>query len=736
MLQMGNQSRAFIKKHSNLERIYFRIIEWGTYLILFTPLILIKSYYFPYVVPKTIFFRLIVNIIFVAYVLLVLSNRKYLPKFNALTIAVAVFVGITTLTSFTGVNLGKSFWSTFERMTGILTFFHLFAFFIILINVFRERKHWERILTISIIVGVIESLYALFTNNPSSRSGGTIGNVSFMATYLLFDIFFAVILLFIKRGGWRIFYGITLLILLSPLFFSVELPRGALGAFFVGIVLLGLGYMLFSGKKLLKRLAPAVLVLVVLATIGISQTRFFKENFSADIKKELPGEARLIIWRMSFEAWKERPWLGWGQENFNIAFAKHFDPKLAGTGDLWYDRAHNIVLDMVVASGLIGLLSYLSIFVIAVFGLLKLCPKIIEKKNTLFPLGMVALLAVYLAQNIWVFDMISSYMIFFLSLAFVYFLIQGGNLQPLPQREGKTGRVFQFFGTVLIIITVFTFYFGNIQSARASHYTVLGVVFPLERAIPAFQKAIESSPMSIVETPEQFSRKVTDLVFDKNVDKELLKNGFELAAIEMKKSIDKSPLDFRAYLILGREYNSFYLLTQDKEKLEQAEIYLKKALEISPKNQQAYWSFAQNRLLQDKEEEAIDLMQKAVDLNPKFGESHWNLAMIYRAIGQHKLALEKVEDAEEAGYNWKEEMTDLKKVIELYQNVDDEEKLLELYLLAIEKEPKNAQFRAGLAVVYANLGQFDKARQLAEEAISLNPDFKAELEEFLRQLPK
>jgi len=242
--------------------------------------------------------------------------------------------------------------------------------------------------------------------------------------------------------------------------------------------------------------------------------------------------------------------------------------------------------------------------------------------------------------------------------------------------------------------------------------------------------------MSIVETPEQFSRKIADLVFDENQNKELLKNGFELAAEDMKKSISKNPQDFRLYLLLGRQYNSFYLLTQDKEKLEQAEIFLERALELSPKNQQAYWSFAQTRLLQDKEKEAIDLMQKAVDLNPQFGESQWNLAMTYRAIGQAQLALEKVKDAEEAGYNWKEDATDIKKIIDLYQSIDDEEKLVELYSLAVEKEPKNAQFLAGLAVAYANVGQFDKARQCAKEAIELNPEYTSQLEEFLKQLPK
>ena len=161
----------------NLEKLYFRIIEWGTYAALFTPLVFVKDYFFPFVVPKTIFFRIAVDVIFFAYILLAMSNAKYRPKFNALTVAVTVFMGILVLTSITGVNFERSFWSTFERMTGLLTFFHLFAFYIVLTSVFRERKYWERILSVSMLVGILICFYALMSTETVTRGGGTLGNI-------------------------------------------------------------------------------------------------------------------------------------------------------------------------------------------------------------------------------------------------------------------------------------------------------------------------------------------------------------------------------------------------------------------------------------------------------------------------------------------------------------------------------------------------------------------------------
>ncbi len=723
---MQNESKG------KLEKIYLTIIEWGIYLALFTPFIFLREYFFPFVVPKTIFFRIIVDLIFIAYILLAISNPKYRPRINALTITITVFLAILVLTSFTGINFERSFWSTFERMTGLLTFFHLYVFFIILASVFRERKYWERILTISILVGVLICFYVWTSGEAVTRGGGTLGNTSFLSAYLLFDIFFAIILLFIKKGWWKICYGLSLVIMLSAFFFNQEPTQGAIGPFFGGLFLLALGYMVFSGKKLLKRLAPMVLISVVLIGIGLSQTNFFNENI-IDLE-DVPGRDREIVWQMGVEGWQEKFWLGWGPENFNIPFVKYFNPELPATGDIWYDRVHNIALDMAVASGIIGLISYLAIFGVAIFGLLRICSKVVEKKNIFFPLGMASLLLVYFAQNIWVFDMISSYMIFFLSLAFINFLIEGEKPEMVPEKELKRGGYYSFIGALLIIVTIFTLYFGNVQSARASKFTVQGLFYPLEQSITAFQKALEVSPMSKFEVPEQLSRRIINLASQSDQNKELLEKGFGLAEEELKRSISQSPLDFRTYLFLGKFYNNLYQFTNDQKKLDLAEEILKEAAELSPKNQQVYWSLAQTRLFQGRQEEGIEFLQKAVDLDPQFRSSRWYLALTYKIAGKYELALSEVKEAERLGFNWKGNLTNLKQVIEIYKSLGDNNNLIPLYQKAIELDSKDYQLWANLADAYAKLGEREKAKMAAEKVLELKPEMAPQIEEFLKGL--
>jgi O-antigen ligase/Flp pilus assembly protein TadD len=721
----------FSPKKSALERISFLIVEWGVYVALFAPLILFRTWFFPYVSPKTIFFRIIVDIIFIAYILLVISSRRYLPKINALTISITVFIGVLLLTSLTGINFSKSFWSVFERMTGLLTIFHLYVFFIILTSVFRERKYWERILTVSIIVGALASFSALFSNDPSSRGGATLGNPSFLAAYLLFDIFFAIILAFAKSGWQRFCYIGLLSIMLWVLFFNPqEATRGAIGAFLGGVVILGIGYMVFSQNKLLKRLVPFVAIFIILAGLGISQTSFFKKNLM-DIR-DLPGPSRLVVWQIGIDGWRERPWLGWGLENFNIPFTKYFNPQLPLTNDIWYDRVHNIVLDMMVQSGIVGLMSYLALFGVAILGLLKICPKVVEKRNLFVPLGMIAVLLTYFAQNIWVFDMISSYMMFFLSLAFINFLISDKEEGPiLPQKN----QFIPILGGFLIIFAIISFYFGNIQPARASKFIVKGLSSPLEQGIANFQKAIALSPISITEATEQFSKKIDDFGFDQSQDKKTVENGFLLSAEALKKSIEENPQDYRLYLTLGRHYNNFFFFSYDQERLKEAEFYLDKAMELSPRNQQTYWSLAQTKLSQQKPEEVISLLQKAVDLEPRYAQSSWYLALAYKILGKNELALGKVQDAEKAGFNWKGDSDSLKKVIEIYQNLKDDADLVNLYPLAIAMDPQNAQLYAAQAVALANLGQFNEARVSAQKAKELNPGLAQDIDAFLNSLP-
>ena len=122
---------------------------------------------------------------------------------------------------------------------------------------------------------------------------------------------------------------------------------------------------------------------------------------------------------MGFKGILEKPVLGWGWENFNVPFNKYFNPVI--TRDIgsrpWYDRAHNVIVETGVATGILGLLIYLSIFAWAI----KLLWQSREHKKNILDgnLFLIILLLIYFLQNLFVFDTLNSYLMLFLILAFI-----------------------------------------------------------------------------------------------------------------------------------------------------------------------------------------------------------------------------------------------------------------------------------------------------------------------------
>src|SRR3989344_9279557 len=182
-----------------ITRTLLNIIWLSMLLILFLQLIMHSRFFFPFIVPRNVAFRVIVEIAFAAYLVLAYLEPSYRPKMHRLAWAVLAFLGVSFLAALVGLNFNRSFWGNYERMSGLFHQLHLVMYFFVLFATIRREETWHSFLTFSIFVSSLMSLIGfaqwlrvpfLLASSGGDRLSGTVGNATFFATYLLFNLFF------------------------------------------------------------------------------------------------------------------------------------------------------------------------------------------------------------------------------------------------------------------------------------------------------------------------------------------------------------------------------------------------------------------------------------------------------------------------------------------------------------------------------------------------------------------
>lgn len=407
-----------------VERVLKYLTVGGVYALPFIVFIVSNATFFPFIFGKNMAFRVLVEVIFVAWVALAAINHTYRPRISAASVAVAVFVGIVALAALFGADPAKSFWSNFERMEGLVTILHLFAYMLVAASVFAHERIGLWFWRISLAVASVVSLHTViqFLETGKQRLDSTLGNPIYLAVYALFHIFIALILL-ARRGAHRneqIFYILVLPLQFWVLFMTAT--RGATLGVLGGIALALIGIACtYRAQRHARILAAGVVALIVLG-IGLfimaKDTSFVAEHpvlkrFASISFTEGTVFARTVVWSIAWEGVKERPLLGWGQDNFNLVFNKHYDPRMYAQ-EPWFDRTHNAVFDWLIAAGVLGLLAYISIF-LALLWLIYNTQNVTLVQKWL----LVGLLAAYGFHNLTVFDQISSYILFFSLIAWI-----------------------------------------------------------------------------------------------------------------------------------------------------------------------------------------------------------------------------------------------------------------------------------------------------------------------------
>lgn len=730
------------------------IIISGLALITLIPLYVSNSFFFPFITGKAFAFRIIVEILFALWIILILrekgttvvgTEKSVAPRINAITIAVTVFTFVALLADLFGLNPLRSIWSNFERMEGWITIVHLWGYFLIISSVLTTRKNWETFFNVVLVAGMIVAYYGLrqflglAPTHQGDRVDASLGNSAYMAVYMLINAFISLYMAITKFYPSRIalssVYAVSFLIFSFVMFQTAT--RGSMLGWMLALIVTAGFYALFGRKStgqsnLTRGLAGGAILLMVIVGSMVYLNRDAKWIQSNKVLSRLTNisisdtktQARGFIWPMAVKGIFETPKtaiLGVGQENFNYIFNSHYNPKMYAH-EQWFDRAHNVFLDWLIAGGLLGLLSYLALYILSFIYIFK-SDLTIGQKSTL-----IGLLVGYGIHNVFVFDNQTSYVMFFTVLGFIKGLSNGRdcvlirNADQKPTEDGIVLRDYLFL-PIIVILLLTTLYFINIRPISANKSLIDGLRScgsAKTLSIEPFKKALGyNQSVANQETREQYISCATGVINNQSIAIPTKVEFYNLAKSEIENQIKTTPNDARIYILAGTFYNSI-------GDVKNATPLLEKALELSPGKQTIIYELGSNYLNVGSTTEGLALMKRAYESATENIVAKVNYAASLVSSGKEAEALKYFGDDKELFID--------PKVINAYMYAKQYTKAIAAYKALIEKDPENMEAYSPLAYAYILNGQDSMAIDILRKAGNKFPAIKSQTDAYIKQI--
>lgn len=290
----------------------------------------------------------------VAVGVIILKRNKI--RFKKSDLVFFLWLVSLTVSSIVGIHPWESIVGGSYRHQGVIFFF---CFWLIYKAISVAPSHYLRWFGLSVIA---ESLLAILQKAVgfglvNARVTGTLYEPNALAGFL--------------AVGALAFLPLNIVLLLPALAIILTNSRIGLIAFVLGLVL-GIKKKVITALFLLA----IPLVTLVLWNVRPNSLIYFSEyrnttwintkiNSVSDYFKYFRPEAdtiedRGVIWGIGIKMFLARPVLGYGAESQEQVYSSYFSSILLPLGDFAIERAHNILLDSLLTSGIIGTLTFVS----------------------------------------------------------------------------------------------------------------------------------------------------------------------------------------------------------------------------------------------------------------------------------------------------------------------------------------------------------------------------------------
>ncbi len=398
------------------------------------------------------------------------QNPEYVPRKTPLNLALLVLGIVTLLTAICGHDFQSSFWSGLERMEGFVGLFHALIFFFVLSNSLKKTPQWHILFLTSCGVACVCVGVGIFKEFELIKGGerlfSSLGNPTYLGLYLILHLFLVGFILVNASAKIRNLCFFIIPILLIGVILT-QSRSAFLGLFIGGFVVIIFTVFSKKGSNKIRWGFGGLLVafgLIITLLWSAKNSEFveksvFLSRFVKVASSKTTGVSRLNNWKIAYEGFKEKPILGWGQENYQYVFAKHFLPQMYDDAP-WYDRSHNFLLDWLVSGGILGLISLLVPFGVMLWFTTR------SNKFTNIQKGLfVGLIVAYFTNNFFGFDSLMGTITVFIVLAYWQFETQFEE-KHLFQKL----KIWGIF--VCVLLSSISFYYGYLQPLRTSKQIV------------------------------------------------------------------------------------------------------------------------------------------------------------------------------------------------------------------------------------------------------------------------
>ncbi|MDQ1282202.1 MAG: hypothetical protein QG630_553, partial [Patescibacteria group bacterium] len=452
--------------------------------------------------------------------------------------------------------------------------------------------------------------------------------------------------------------------------------------------------------------------------------------------------SRLLNIKMSLSGFKERPLLGWGQDNYFYVFSKHNDPRMYSQ-EPWFDRTHNVFMDWLIAGGILGLLTYLSLYFSAIWTM-WFSKFARQNKNTKQEFTekalLTGLLIAYFIHNIFVFDNLISYILFIFVLAYIHLSFRGNkenfvekNISP---KDIKSKMI--IFAPFVIVVLGVSLYYLNFVYIKANKYVIAGLspqtqnneapLDSLNRSLNSFKEAAAIGGIARMESREQFAQfglSLVEQLKNANIPQtaeylpvySVVSNYLDSVSTTYKPLVDIKNPDPRSLSI----YATFL---RSVNKNDEALKYGSLAYTLSPNKQTIAQEYIQELLIADKFVEANAVARKMY-----LDDSSYSLAKTFLALTN--VYVGNLTEAENLLKNG--EKYEINQALEkAYFSTNNLDKLIPLLISNLKLDKADIQSTILLAEAYVDDGQKYMAIQVLNDLAAQKPDLKPQIDAYIK----